>query len=95
MIDSHTHLGSCAPPDAELVASARAAGITRMLTVGMDEDGNRQAVAAAEEFDEVFAAVGRHPNHAEGFDDAALALRALLVTGAVAGALRRSSRLRD
>ena len=73
MIDSHTHLGSCAPPDAELVASARAAGVTRMLTVGMDEESNRAALAAAEEFDEVFAAVGRHPNHAEGFDAAALA----------------------
>ena len=73
MIDSHTHLASCAPPDAELVASARAVGVTRMLTVGMDEESNRGALAAAEEFDEVFAAVGRHPNHAEGFDDAALA----------------------
>ena len=73
MIDSHTHLGSCAPPDAELVANARAAGVTRMLTVGMDEQSNRAALAAADEFDEVFAAVGRHPNHAEGFDDAALA----------------------
>ena len=73
MIDSHTHLGSCAPPDAELVAGARDAGVTRMLTVGMDEESNREALAAADAFGEVFAAVGRHPNHAEGFDDAALA----------------------
>lgn len=73
MIDSHTHLGSCSPPDAELIASAREAGVTRMLTVGMDEESNREALAAAGDFDEVFAAVGRHPNHAEGFDAAALA----------------------
>jgi len=73
VIDSHTHLGSCAPPDAELIATARDAGVTRMLTVGMDEDSNREALAAADAFDEVFAAVGRHPNHAEGFDAAALA----------------------
>ncbi|MDP9346639.1 MAG: TatD family hydrolase [Actinomycetota bacterium] len=73
MIDSHTHLGSCAPPDAELVASARDAGVTRLLTVGMDEEGNRAALAAADAFGEVFAAVGRHPNHATGFDAAALA----------------------
>lgn len=72
MIDSHTHLDSCAPPNAELVAAAREAGVTRILTVGMDEASNRTALAAAEEFPEVWAALGRHPNHAEGFDDAAL-----------------------
>lgn len=73
MIDSHTHLDSCAPPNAELVAAAREAGVTRMLTVGVDEASNRTALAAAEAFPEVYAAVGRHPNHAHGFDDAALA----------------------
>ena len=73
MIDSHTHLDSCAPPNDELVAAARAVGVTRLLTVGIDEQSNRSALAAAEAFAEVWAAVGRHPNSAEGFDDAALA----------------------
>ncbi len=78
MIDSHTHLDSCAPPDDELVAAAREAGVTKILTVGTDERSNRSALAAAEELDTVWAAVGRHPNSAEGFDDAALDdLRAL------------------
>ncbi len=72
MIDSHTHLDSCAPPNAELVAEAREVGVTKMLTVGTDEQSNRTALAAADAFEEVWAAVGRHPNHAEGFDDAAL-----------------------
>ena len=72
MIDSHTHLDSCAPPNAELLAAAREAGVTKMLTVGTDEQSNRTALAAADAFEEVWAAVGRHPNHAEGFDDAAL-----------------------
>lgn len=72
MIDSHTHLSSCAPPDEELVAAARAAGVTRILTVGMDEETWPQAIAVAEAFDEVFCALGRHPNMATGFDDAAL-----------------------
>lgn len=71
MIDSHTHLDSCAPPNAELVAAAREAGITRILTVGMDEATNRAALKAAEEFPEVYAAVGRHPNAATGFDETA------------------------
>lgn len=78
MIDSHTHMDSCAPPNDELVAAAREAGVTRILTVGTDEHSNRSALAAAEEFEAVWAAVGRHPNHAEGFDDEALDdLRAL------------------
>jgi TatD DNase family protein len=73
MIDSHTHLDSCAPPNAELVAAAREAGVTKLLTVGTDEASNRTALAAADAFGEVWAAVGRHPNSAAGFDDAALA----------------------
>ena len=73
MIDSHTHLDSCAPPNDELVAQARRVGVTHMLTVGMDAESCRTALAAAHAFPEVWAAVGRHPNSAEGFDDAALA----------------------
>jgi TatD DNase family protein len=78
MIDSHTHLDLCEPPDAELVAAAVAAGVTRMLTVGTESASCRAALAAAEAFPQVYAAVGRHPNAATGFDDADLAeLRAL------------------
>jgi len=71
VIDSHTHLDSCEPPNAELIAAAREQGVTRILTVGMDEASNRTALAAADEFPEVWAALGRHPNMAAGFDEAA------------------------
>jgi TatD DNase family protein len=78
VIDSHTHLDLCEPPNAELVAAAEAAGVTRMLTVGIDGASCRAALAAAEDFPQVYAAIGRHPNSARGFDDADLAeLRAL------------------
>ena len=78
MIDSHTHLDLCEPPDAELVAAATAVGVRRILTVGIDGASCRAALAAAEAFPQVYAAVGRHPNAARGFDDADLAeLRAL------------------
>ena len=78
MIDSHTHLELCEPPDAELVAAATAAGVTRILTVGLDGASCRAALAAAEAFPQVYAAIGRHPNAAKGFDGADLAeLRAL------------------
>ncbi len=78
MIDSHTHLDLCEPPDTELVAAAERAGVVRILTVGTEGASCRAALAAAEAFPQVYAAVGRHPNHATGFDDADLAeLRAL------------------
>ena len=70
MIDSHTHLHVCKPDDAELVASAVAAGVERMLTVGTNGATCREALRSAERFPQVFAAVGRHPNEATGFDAA-------------------------
>ncbi|HEY5261858.1 MAG TPA: TatD family hydrolase [Solirubrobacteraceae bacterium] len=73
MIDSHTHLYLCEQPDAELVAAADATGVTRMLTIGTESVSCRAALAAAEAFPQVWAAVGRHPNEAQGFDDADLA----------------------
>jgi TatD DNase family protein len=78
VIDSHTHLDLCEPADTELVAEAERAGVRRILTVGTDGASCRAALAAAEAFPQVYAAVGRHPNYATGFDDADLAeVRAL------------------
>jgi TatD DNase family protein len=71
VIDSHTHLDHGPAPEDELVAAAREAGVNRILTIGMDSEGCRAALAAADRYEEVYAAVGRHPNSAEGFDDAA------------------------
>jgi TatD DNase family protein len=73
VIDSHTHLDRGPAPEDELVAAARAAGVRRILTIGMDSESCRAALNAAERHDEVYAAVGRHPNVAEGYDDAATA----------------------
>ena len=79
MIDSHTHLDLCEPPDAELVAAASEAGVSRIVTVGTDGASCRAALAAAEDFPQVYAAIGRHPNSATGFDDGDLAELAALV----------------
>jgi TatD DNase family protein len=73
MVDTHAHLGLCDAPEAEVVEAARAAGVSRILTVGLGEDSNPDAVRAADSYDGVFASVGRHPNSASGFDDAAAA----------------------
>jgi TatD DNase family protein len=73
VIDSHTHLDLCEAPDAELVERALAAGVNKMLTVGTDGSTCRAALGAAEAFPQVWAAIGRHPNYAKGFDGADLA----------------------
>jgi TatD DNase family protein len=78
VIDSHTHLSFCERPDAELVAAAAEAGVERILTVGTNGESCRAALKAAEDFPQVYASIGRHPNEAAGFDDADLAeLKAL------------------
>jgi TatD DNase family protein len=72
LVDTHCHLDHCDPPDAELIERARAAGVTRVATVGMDGGSIGAALAAAAEFDEVFAIVGRHPHATAGFGAADL-----------------------
>lgn len=73
MIDSHAHVSRCPIPPEELLANAAEAGVERILTVGLDETSNREQIALCEAFDGLYAAVGRHPNDADGFDDEAAA----------------------
>jgi TatD DNase family protein len=73
VVDSHTHLDRGPAPEADLVAEAEAAGVRRILTIGMDGPSCRAALAAAETYDGVYAAIGRHPNEATGYDDAVTA----------------------
>jgi TatD DNase family protein len=62
VIDTHAHLDALDDDVDGVVARARDAGVTRILTVG-----TAQAVALAERFDNVFAVVGIHPHEsAEG-----------------------------
>jgi TatD DNase family protein len=73
VVDTHCHLDSCGPGTTELVARAVEAGVRRIATVGTDGTSISHALEAAEKHEEVVAVVGRHPHHAEGFDDSALA----------------------
>jgi TatD DNase family protein len=68
VIDTHCHLDSCKPPDAELVERARVVGVGRIATVGMNDASIERALAAANTYEEVVAIVGRHPNEAAGFE---------------------------
>ncbi len=59
MIDTHAHLDALDDDPADVVARAREAGVTRILTVG-----TAQAVELADRFDDVYAVVGVHPHEA-------------------------------
>jgi TatD DNase family protein len=67
VIDTHCHLDHC-----ELVERARAAGLTRLATVGTSPASVERALDAAGTHDDVFAIVGCHPHNTEGFDPADL-----------------------
>ena len=64
MIDTHAHLDALDDDPADVVARARAAGVTRILTVGTDVEGCRRALELAEQHDEVYAILGIHPHGA-------------------------------
>jgi len=62
--DSHAHLDACDEPAAELVARAREAGVTRIVTIGTGIDSGRAALALAEQNEGVVAALGIDPHQA-------------------------------
>ncbi len=63
MIDTHAHLDALEDP-AGAVARARAAGVTRVVTVGTGIDSCRAALALADEHEGVHAALGIDPHQA-------------------------------
>ncbi len=63
--DTHAHLDY---PDfeaalCEIIERARAAGISRIISIGTDLESSRQAIAMAERFEAVFAVAGWHPTN--------------------------------
>ena len=61
-LDSHTHLDMMDLPVPGALAAARAAGISRVITVGTTLESSRWSAACAAGHDEVYAAVAIHPN---------------------------------
>jgi len=60
--DGHCHLDLIERPVPEILADARAAGITRVVTIGVDLPTSRWAASCAEQHRDVYAAVAVHPN---------------------------------
>ena len=64
MTDTHAHLDACVDPADELVARARAVGVSRIVSIGSGIDSCRATLAIARRNDGVFAALGVHPHQA-------------------------------
>ncbi len=69
MIDTHCHLEMDAfeGDRDDVIKRAREAGLEALLAIGSDFEGNKGALALAEEHDDIFAVVGMHPHDARDF----------------------------
>lgn len=80
-LDGHCHLPADDPDEvAAQLDEARRAGVARLITVGTDVAGSRDAIAVAGAHDDVFATAGVHPHEASGGIEG---LEALLTAGEV------------
>ena len=80
IFDTHAHYDSGAfnADRMEVLASLPEAGVGLVVNCGCDLESSRTAIALAEQFPHVYAAVGIHPSDCAGTDDAAIdAIRAL------------------
>lgn len=66
LVDTHAHLDSATfdQDRQEVIARAREAGVSHMVTVGTDLESSRLNIDIAESHSDVFAAVGIHPHDA-------------------------------
>jgi TatD DNase family protein len=69
MIDTHSHIQFKIFDQnrAEVIKQALEAGVEKIIAVGTDVESSKKAVAVAEKYSSVYAAVGIHPHHVFAF----------------------------
>jgi TatD DNase family protein len=78
-VDTHCHLFLMDQEPAVAVETARAAGVYRLICVGVDVPTSERSLELASELEGVYGSAGVHPHDADGFDDvAATRVEALL-----------------
>jgi TatD DNase family protein len=70
-VDTHCHLFLMEVEPALAVEAARAAGVERLICVGVDVESSRRSLELADALEGVFATAGMHPHDASAFDAAA------------------------
>lgn len=71
LIDCHAHLHvkEFDADRAEVIARAKTAGVSKMINVGFDVEGNFAALALAKKYDFIYATMGIHPHLASEWND--------------------------
>ena len=70
-VDTHCHLFLLDREPSGVVEAARAAGVDRLLCVGVDPETSRRSLEIADSIEGVFATAGMHPHDANAFDNGA------------------------
>jgi TatD DNase family protein len=70
-VDTHCHLFLLDREPSDVVETARASGVDRLLCVGVDVETSVRSLELAESIDGVFATAGMHPHDADAFDSVA------------------------
>lgn len=67
MIDAHCHLNfhSFEKDYDEVIKNALKAGVTKIINVGTKIDSSRKAIELAQKYENLYAAIGVHPHHAD------------------------------
>lgn len=75
LIDSHAHLdsGQYDHDREEMIERARQNGVSHILTIGCDIASSQKSISIAEQYAQIFAAVGVHPHDATEISPATLA----------------------
>jgi TatD DNase family protein len=70
-VDTHCHLFLMDQEPAVAVETANAAGVERLICVGVDIATSERSLELAGELEGVYGSAGVHPHDADGFDDVA------------------------
>jgi TatD DNase family protein len=76
LFDSHAHLNDSRfdKDRDQVIQRAKASGIDYIMNPGADYESSLQAIALAEKYEFIYAAVGIHPHDAKSLDDMMLSL---------------------
>jgi len=72
-VDTHCHLFLLDHEPAQVVETAKAAGVDRLICVGVDPATSARSAELADSLEGVFATAGMHPHDASDFDQVASA----------------------
>ena len=70
-VDTHCHLFLLDREPTDVVETAKAAGVDRLICVGVDPETSRRSLELADSIEGVFATAGMHPHDASAFDSEA------------------------